>query len=302
MYDTRHPIFFYLYTALLIIRLIVCTLALASDIYLIVVISKFKSLKTRINCFIRQYAIFHMLYLVLANLSFVTHNTQYYHYMSGSYCILSNLDQLMVTLGYYALTFMAFEWYVQNYRSRIYDRYPKSFKYGVYILYLFALSKGLITTTVCFIDPWPQYIRFSFEMASFWFCVITVIGITIFTKQKTLPTEDNKTEYALIIARTVLLLSLGWCITYIVYFIFHGVEPIFFETLFDVPYLVAVCLVFASPIIVLYQLRKSNKSFKRACITSCKKNGARYSDEENLDTEAVADIPATIVTFNNKPE
>lgn len=291
----RH-IFRYLFTAVDLIKFIVFILALASDIYLIIVISKFKNLKTRTNYFILQYVIFNMLYLVLKNLLLIIlYQLPLYAY--DYYCFVSNLDHLTGTLSYYVLTFMAFDWYIQNYHSSIYDRYPQFFKYGACILYLFALPKWIATSVICLSNEYTVHkIRLHLEMVSFLFCFITVMGITVLKRHKAPSSEAYKTEYALSIPRTILLLALCWYVVYLIsefipyFYLAYTIERFMFN--------LAECIVLAAPIIVLYQLSKTNKYFKMAYIRCCRRKKVKNYDDDNLDAESLNEVSETNVAFD----
>ncbi|CAG9761036.1 unnamed protein product [Ceutorhynchus assimilis] len=299
--ETKIDFFSYFFITFELLKFLLCVNCFASDIYLIVIISKFKKLRTRLNNLFLIYAICNLLYLTLANVIMIIVEVSSHLHDVNHYCVISNLDHLMFTLSFYTLTFMAIDWYVLNYHPDIYTKYPRTFKYGIGVAFVvLAIPKWIATSCMCYEDRFKLYaLRLYLEDISFAFGGIVLITISILKRIRTPVSDTHKTEYAFSIPKIIFLLSLPVFIMRLISLCLEGYYPLL-KYLYLLEY-ITECLFLTQTIALLYLLGKRNKYFKMAYLKCCKKNVQEYGDDD-LDSGSINETGENHVTYDNNSQ
>ncbi|ENN79178.1 hypothetical protein YQE_04362, partial [Dendroctonus ponderosae] len=172
--------------------------ALSGNIYLIVIIARVNPPKRRIDVIILIYAIISCLYMILcsADLYWLTIEA------------LFDLERFTEILINFTLTFLALSWYVPNYHSELYNKFPITFKYGVGVFFL-LVSLGIAVLFLVFHDIlllYPQ-VYFIADLTCLTVCCLILLSLAILKRFKKPLPAAHKTEYAFSIPQVLLVMS-----------------------------------------------------------------------------------------------
>ncbi|XP_030761814.1 uncharacterized protein LOC115886693 isoform X2 [Sitophilus oryzae] len=281
--------------------IIVSLAALSMDIYLIVVIKKFKTLESsRSYKYFLAFAISHLCYMLLSQILSMFFEVISHGLSQTRSLLVTIIDCFCLEMGLYVLTFMAIDWYFFHYYRLFYDKHLKVFNHGVLVSFLILFFKSFVVLLSCFVNDHilgqaDNFIFLDFfDLASFFLCFITLTLLFITWKRKTPNSTSKKYEYSLIVPWVYFLMSLPLNIFYVVN-VFQRPEyySVNHEVLLD-------CLAIVSylgVIVVVLLLGKYDKHFKMADLECCK---GKYKNENFQD--AVSDVGSedTTVTFDGQ--
>ncbi|KAF7279135.1 hypothetical protein GWI33_007549 [Rhynchophorus ferrugineus] len=260
-------------------------LAIAADIYLIVIISKFKTIQTNANLLFRSVAWCHLCYSLLGTTLYITVTLLSYGVHHVGVFFLKNVDYICLGVVYLILTFIAVDWAVSQYRTNYYENHPRLFKSGVPICLLLALPETLVTSFASFTVDLPAltFLQFMCKAVSYFVCFVVLLVLFVVRKCNPPPTVDPKAEYRLTVPCVYFLMVLPSTITSSATLSFSThLEDIVFEDGSIVGDITSGIFVLA-PVVMVLLLSRTSKYFRTAFIRCCKRKTVEGYADDNLD-------------------
>ncbi|KAF7279131.1 hypothetical protein GWI33_007545 [Rhynchophorus ferrugineus] len=267
-----------------------------ADIYLMIIINKFKSLQTYQNLLILKTIWFHLGYIIFGEILFLVVTILSNDVSSEGNCFLENLDSLCLSMVYFLMTFLAADWFISQYHPNFHQKHLVLFtKRGLYVCFVMALPETVVTSAYCFISARSiDLVAFIFKVVSFILCFSVVTVMFIVKRRRPLLMDARKYEYCFTISFVFLLMSLP--ITFFGDY-YHTIEDMFYRTILMVMCNIGYGLYALAPIVTVFLLAKHNKHFKVAYMRCCKRKSAEaYADDIN-DVETVDEDQDVAVSF-----
>ncbi|XP_048522558.1 uncharacterized protein LOC125504494 isoform X2 [Dendroctonus ponderosae] len=266
--------------------------SLSGNIYLIVVIARLKPPKTHINVIILLYVTFSCMYLIF-NLVALYSDTIFFVRTFG-------LERFTEILMNFTLIFLALSWYVPNYYSELYSKFPFTFKYGVGLFFL-LVSLGIAVFSIVFhdilnlIDSCVYVIA---DVTCLTVCCLMLLSFTILRLLKKPLPAAHKTAYAFSIPQVLLAMSAASTLicTLLTFEKFDHYYRIYL-TLDTISVYLYIC----EPIVLLFMLGRSSKDFRMAQLKCCRKNMRNY-DNNDLESNSGSETAENNVTFHRSSD
>ncbi|XP_076266939.1 uncharacterized protein LOC143200343 [Rhynchophorus ferrugineus] len=162
-----------------------------ADIYLIVIINKFKSLQTYQNLLILKTVWFHLGYIMFGEILLLVVAVLSNRVNSEGNCFLRNLDSLCISMVYFLMTFLATDWFIAQYHPNFHQKHLVLFtKRGLYVCFVMALPEAVVTSAYCFISARSiDLVTFIFKIVSFILCFSVVTVMFILKRRRPLPVD-----------------------------------------------------------------------------------------------------------------
>ncbi|KAF7279137.1 hypothetical protein GWI33_007551 [Rhynchophorus ferrugineus] len=274
------------YYIIRIILALLFLLAVAADIYLIVIVSKFKTIQTNANLLFRSAAWCHLCSILLGSTVFVIVSFLSYGVHHIAIFFLQNVDYICLGMVYFILAFIAVDWAVSQYYPVFRENHPKLFNKGVLVSFLLLLPEMLMTSFACYEMELQdlQFIRFLFKTVSFFACFVVLLILFIIKKLKPPPTDDPKAEYRLTVPCAYYLMVLPSVVhaCFVVSYDKHFIDIVFEGRASIVGDLTSAIFILA-PIVMVFLLGRTSKYFRTAYIRCCKRKAVEGYADDNLD-------------------
>ncbi|XP_030761754.1 uncharacterized protein LOC115886648 [Sitophilus oryzae] len=283
-----------------IMWLLVSIIVISLDIYLIVVIKKFKTLENaRSYKYLLVYAISHLCYMLLSDCISMFLRMISQGLSTTGTCLVSSIDYACIEMVSYSLTFMAIDWYAFHYYKWFHDKYLKVFNHGILIAFLILLLKTFVVFITCFVNESHIeemeegfYFLDYFRLISFFVCFITIMAIFLIWKRKNTSNIAKKYDYSIVVPWTYFLMSLPLNLYEVVHLFveyehYNGHYITFLMSL--------AILSYFGVIVVVFLLGKHDKHFKMAYLKCCKR---RYKNNNFQDEVSDDGSEENGVTYN----
>lgn len=195
--DRRDTVYIVLYYTLLVtnvIKLILCLSTIIADILLIYAITKFRRLKSTVNCYIRHYAIFNILHLLGGPLV---------HLVYGEYesCLEHAVDKSALIFNFLFAFGLGFDWLTLTFKPEIGMKIGNFYKYSSLSLYVIGCLMSLGFCVLCYRD----FSHLRFLSITYLSVLLFILVLDYLTFKHKNAVRFTKPVYSLTVANIIVL-------------------------------------------------------------------------------------------------
>ncbi|XP_050517681.1 uncharacterized protein LOC126892218 [Diabrotica virgifera virgifera] len=234
-------------------------ISILCDILLIAVILKYRRLKNRTNCYLLNFAIFHIFYVLSIPLFYCIMDLFYPKGLEVRwYCICSRIENFAIAL---LLTFIAgygVDVVVESQQANWFPKYEKRYFYLFFFFYFFHVMIFAISANFCFKSGFQN--NFNSYFLTTYYLIAVIFLLYLGTNNKDGRLVKTK-SYALNISIVILLL---WLPLFMVYNLINIVKKRNVETVLWSLAFLPEFLAYSCSMVVFWKLWKDQKQFKTA--------------------------------------
>lgn len=243
------------------INIILCIVVVFADLLLVVVILRYKRLRTRNNYFILNFSIFHIIYII---------STPFFHFILDLfygghlevhwYCTWIRFENMGIGLGLTFITGFGVDTYLEEQKFYWFKKYDERYLYVFSFFYCIHFLLYLVSSSICFNIGIGN--NFNFLFLTCYYIMLLSIALYFNYKQKKIRMFHSK-KFTIEVSLMVLLSWMPLFIWYNAINKFFGLEYITDTVLWYCAFLPEF-LAYLSSIAVVWKLWKSNKHYKVA--------------------------------------
>ncbi|XP_018568595.1 uncharacterized protein LOC108908899 [Anoplophora glabripennis] len=243
-----------------------CVAAIVADLFLTVVILKYKRLKKRTNLYLVNFNISHILYIISTPLLYYMVSETFYEGQMDIhwYCVWIRVENFAMGLAFSFIAGYGMDSFLEKAKPSWFSRYKERYLYVFSFFYFGHFLVYLIAASICLKRGFNNNFNFHFLSGYFFLALISILYVTYEEQklEKNLRLSTPHKAYSLTVSVIILLMWMPLIIFYnmvIIFANFENVERVLWYTLFLPEYLAYCC-----PMVIIYELWKSSKQFRNA--------------------------------------
>ncbi|CAH1154344.1 unnamed protein product [Phaedon cochleariae] len=258
----------------ILVKLAVCLAAIAADIFLVIMICRFRKLRSiRMNMFILNATILSVVYLLCTPLYFMLGHLLFNH-NAPTLFLWQTQNTLLILYNTFAIC-MAVCWFLTGYKPLLIKKYQKYSSHVFGTIYIAFIIEWIFA----FIYSKNHHIaRMSIFTVFYVIFLVLLVILNVLKTRVSMSSDCAKTSYCLNVANIIFF-------AYLPMFLFHiairFISNDFMFYLEFIPELIAL----AHPVLIVYELGRKDKHFK----TAYKKSFERQHEYEDDNLDEVSD-------------